>query len=185
MTRVIPSLVVFLASSTWLLTQAFHSSPTISSSITRRAVSPTELFMNKKKSASKTKTKTKSAAGGGFGSAFKPQADGFPYAGTIRPGKQTPQRVVLDKNVMLPSYAKTGIPEDKSSPMLPWIIEVKTPDEIEKMRAAGKLAREVLDMAGRAVAVGVTTDEIDALVHEMTIKVGRLFFFNNSVAVCI
>jgi len=40
------------------------------------------------------------------------------------------------------------------------------------MRAAGRVAREVLDIAGRAVRVGVTTDEIDALVHEETLKRG-------------
>lgn len=55
--------------------------------------------------------------------------------------------------------------------MLPWMIEVKTPEEIEKMRAAGRAAREILDLAGRMVAPGVTTDEIDALVHEETLKV--------------
>jgi len=37
---------------------------------------------------------------------------------------------------------------------LPWVIEVKKPDEIEKMRAAGKVAREVLDAAGRIVKPG-------------------------------
>jgi methionine aminopeptidase len=55
--------------------------------------------------------------------------------------------------------------------MLPWVVEVKTSEEIIKMRAAGKVAREVLDIAGRAVRAGITTDEIDTLVHEETIKV--------------
>ena len=45
--------------------------------------------------------------------------------------------------------------------MLPWIVEVKTAEEIIKMRAAGKVAREVLDIAGKAVRPGITTDEID------------------------
>jgi hypothetical protein len=54
---------------------------------------------------------------------------------------------------------------------MPWVIEPKTPEEIEKMRAAGRVAREVLDIAGRAVRVGITTDEIDQLVHEETLKV--------------
>ena len=36
--------------------------------------------------------------------------------------------------------------------MLPWIIEVKKPDEIEKMKAAGRVAREGLDIAGAAIA---------------------------------
>jgi hypothetical protein len=60
---------------------------------------------------------------------------------------------------------------------LPWIIEVKTPDEIEKMKAAGRVAREVLDIAGRAVRVGITTDEIDTIVHEETLKVTFVCLF--------
>jgi methionyl aminopeptidase len=55
--------------------------------------------------------------------------------------------------------------------MLPWVIEVKSESEIEKMRAAARAAREVLDIAGQAVRAGVSTDEIDALVHEETVKV--------------
>lgn len=31
-----------------------------------------------------------------------------------------------------------------------------------------QMGREVLDIAARAVAVGVTTEEIDRLVHEVT-----------------
>lgn len=56
--------------------------------------------------------------------------------------------------------------------MLPWIIEVKKADEIEKMRAAGRVAREVLDTAGAAVAAGVTTDEIDTIVFNECMKRG-------------
>merc|ERR1719223_1554878 len=58
------------------------------------------------------------------------------------------------------------------SQALPWIIEVKTPEEIKKMRAAGRVAREVLDIAGRAVRPGITTDEIDNLVHAESVKRG-------------
>jgi methionyl aminopeptidase len=56
--------------------------------------------------------------------------------------------------------------------MFPWMIEVKTVDEIEKMRAAGSLARDILDLAGRTVQVGVTTDEIDSVVHAEILRVG-------------
>jgi methionyl aminopeptidase len=56
--------------------------------------------------------------------------------------------------------------------MLPWVIEVKTPEEIEKMKVSGRIARQVLDIAGQAVRVGMTTDEIDELVHEETLKRG-------------
>ena len=99
----------------------------------------------------------------------------FPYTGNILPGIISEQRIVADKKIVSPSYALDGIPKEKSSALLPWIIEVKTADEIEKMRAAGKLAREVLDLAGRAVAPGVTTDGIDTIVHEAVVKVSQQY----------
>lgn len=43
---------------------------------------------------------------------------------------------------------------------------------VERMRAAGRLAAEVLDMAGSLVRPGVTTDAIDKAVHKMTIEAG-------------
>lgn len=55
---------------------------------------------------------------------------------------------------------------------MPWIIEVKTPEEIVKMKASGRVAREVLDIAGAAIKPGITTDEIDNIVHEETLKRG-------------
>lgn len=107
----------------------------------------------------------------GFGGALRDlQTTTFVYSGSVRPGKQSPQRVVLDANIVKPDYAETGIPTARSS-LLPWLIEVKTPEQITKMKAAGRLARQILDLAGRAVGVGVTTDQIDALVHEEIVKV--------------
>lgn len=50
------------------------------------------------------------------------------------------------------------------------LIRVYTTEEIEGIRAACRIGREVLDAAGRAVAVGVTCDEIDRIVHEETVK---------------
>lgn len=41
--------------------------------------------------------------------------------------------------------------------------------DINGMRAAGKLASSILDMIGKHVVPGVTTDELDTLCHEMTI----------------
>lgn len=42
-------------------------------------------------------------------------------------------------------------------------------DEIELLRIASKIAREALDLGHKAVAVGVTTEEIDRIVHEYII----------------
>lgn len=49
-------------------------------------------------------------------------------------------------------------------------IIVLTEDEQEGVRLASRLGREVLDEAARAIAPGVTTDEIDRVVHEACIE---------------
>ncbi len=45
-------------------------------------------------------------------------------------------------------------------------VTIKTPDEQEKMRAAGRLAADVLDMIADHVRPGVTTGELDRLCHD-------------------
>tara|TARA_R110000868_G_scaffold84822_6_gene238987 strand:+ start:63005 stop:63808 length:804 start_codon:yes stop_codon:yes gene_type:complete len=45
-------------------------------------------------------------------------------------------------------------------------VRIKTQEEIEKMRIAGKMAADVLEMIGEYVKPGVTTDELDALCHD-------------------
>ena len=49
-------------------------------------------------------------------------------------------------------------------------IVIKTTDEINKMRVAGKLAAEVLEMIAPHVVVGVTTDELDQLCHDYIVN---------------
>ena len=51
----------------------------------------------------------------------------------------------------------------KRSPRIP----IKTADQIRKMRVAGELASEVLQLTAKAVEVGATTGEIDALAGEL------------------
>ena len=50
-------------------------------------------------------------------------------------------------------------------------IILKTPEEIEKMRVAGRLAAEVLDYITPFVKPGVTTGELDRLCHDYMVKV--------------
>lgn len=50
-------------------------------------------------------------------------------------------------------------------------ITIKTPEEIEKMRVAGRLAAEVLEMIGEHVKKGVTTEELNDICHEHIVKV--------------
>jgi methionyl aminopeptidase len=50
-------------------------------------------------------------------------------------------------------------------------VSLKSPQEVEKMRVAGKLASEVLDYITPFVKPGVTTDELDKLCHDYMVNV--------------
>lgn len=50
-------------------------------------------------------------------------------------------------------------------------VQIKTPAEIERMRVAGRLAADVLDMIAPHVQPDVTTDELDRLCHDYMVQV--------------
>ncbi len=50
-------------------------------------------------------------------------------------------------------------------------IPIKTPEEIEKMRVAGRLAAEVLEMIEPHVQAGITTGELDRICHDYIVNV--------------
>lgn len=52
-------------------------------------------------------------------------------------------------------------------------ITIKTPAEIEKMRIAGRLAAEALEMIGPFVKAGVTTDDLNQICHDYIINVQK------------
>lgn len=49
-------------------------------------------------------------------------------------------------------------------------ISIKDPSEQEKMRVAGKLAADVLDMIGEHVNPGVTTGQLDTICHDYIVN---------------
>ena len=50
-------------------------------------------------------------------------------------------------------------------------IPLKTPEELEKMRIAGRLAAEVLQVVAPHVKPGVTTEELDRICHDHIVNV--------------
>ena len=50
-------------------------------------------------------------------------------------------------------------------------VSIKAPQEIEKMRVAGRLTSEVLDYIGPYVKSGITTNELDKLCHDLIVDV--------------
>jgi len=63
-------------------------------------------------------------------------------------------------------YHTEGVQSTTSSKMDPMTINLKTPDEIEKMRVAGQMAASTLEMIEPHVKPGVTTDELNTICHE-------------------
>ena len=86
-----------------------------------------------------------------------------PLEGRVLQGKISPYRPV-PPHIERPSYADTGKVERWNEP------KVKSPEIIEHMRHAANVAAEILRLAGEMVAPGVTTDEIDVYVHDLTIE---------------
>lgn len=73
----------------------------------------------------------------------------------------------MPSHIKLPPYAQTGkVPDSK-----PYVV-VHDKDSILRMKESCALAGDVLNYAGSLVSVGITTDEIDSLVHEYVIKRG-------------
>lgn len=83
--------------------------------------------------------------------------------GTARPGNISPKRAV-PAHIERPEYLFHDGPEVVTAS------DVKSPEVVEKIRRAGKIAAGALQAAGAAVAPGVRTDELDAIAHEYIIS---------------
>ncbi len=66
----------------------------------------------------------------------------------------------MPSRIVRPEYVGKPAPQRGTDP---W---VQTPEIIDAMRIAGRLAAQALQEAGKVVVPGVTTDEIDAVAHE-------------------
>lgn len=77
----------------------------------------------------------------------------------------------IKPTIQTPDYAENGIPtSERVAKSQSGRIHVHTPEEIEAIRKVCRMGREVLDMAGKKVRVGITTEEIDIAVHEMCME---------------
>ncbi|MEN9504450.1 MAG: methionine aminopeptidase [Actinomycetota bacterium] len=88
-----------------------------------------------------------------------------PLEGRVLPGIISPM-LEVPAHIARPSYADTGTVERWNEN------RVKSPEIIDRMRTACTMAAEILRLAGAMVAPGVTTDEIDRYVHQLTIDRG-------------
>jgi methionyl aminopeptidase len=51
-------------------------------------------------------------------------------------------------------------------------VDIKSPKEVEQMKFACRMAAETLLLVGEQIRVGMTTEEIDRIVHEDTVRQG-------------
>eukprot|EP00808_Paulinella_micropora_P003342 g30968.t1 len=95
----------------------------------------------------------------------------FKWTGQLRPHYVTPMRSV-PSHITAPDYHLSGFPESEAAIRGSAKIHINSAQEIEGIREACRIGREILDIAGHMVRPGVTTEEIDRVVHEETIKRG-------------
>eukprot|EP00051_Salpingoeca_urceolata_P006996 m.92634 g.92634 ORF g.92634 m.92634 type:complete len:374 (+) comp15071_c0_seq6:123-1244(+) len=94
---------------------------------------------------------------------------GYRFTGPLRPYPQSPTRKVPE-HIVRPDYHLDGVPRGEREAKSARHLVALGPKDIETMREVCRLGREVLDEASKAIAVGVTTDEIDRVVHEASIE---------------
>jgi methionyl aminopeptidase len=82
----------------------------------------------------------------------------------LQPGRVSPVRKV-PAHIVRPEYVGKKRPKIGES-------DVKTPEIIERMRVAGRIAARALEEVGKHVQPGVTTDELDRIGHEFLLDHG-------------
>ncbi|MEQ4716534.1 type I methionyl aminopeptidase [Nonomuraea sp. B19D2] len=82
----------------------------------------------------------------------------------LQPGRVSPMRKV-PAHIERPEYVGKKRPRTGES-------DVKSPEIIERMRVAGRIAAQALEEVAKRIQPGVTTDELDRIGHEFLIDHG-------------
>jgi methionyl aminopeptidase len=85
--------------------------------------------------------------------------------GLLRPGIISPRLTVPD-HIIRPEYV------DKPSPAKFTGSNIKTIEQIEKIRTSGNIAQSAIEYLRTFIKPGITTDELDKLAHEYLIQQG-------------
>lgn len=79
--------------------------------------------------------------------------------GTLKPGTLSP-KLSVPAHIDRPEYMFHSGPEVVTAS------DIKTPETVEKIRHAGRIAAQAMEAAAAAIAPGVTTDTLDKIAHE-------------------
>ena len=88
-----------------------------------------------------------------------PAEPGTAPTGCLTPGVVTPIRTV-PADIVRPEYVGKKTPNEGNDS------NMYTPEEVERVRAAGKVAAGAIMEAAKIAVPGTTTDQIDVLIHE-------------------
>lgn len=81
------------------------------------------------------------------------------------PGTISPQRLVPN-SIVRPKYVGRPAPEKYNGSY------IQSTDQIDRIRASSKIAAQAIEVVGKAIRPGVTTDELDRIGHEFVISQG-------------
>lgn len=86
-------------------------------------------------------------------------------SGSLTPGVVS-KPLSVPKHIVKPEYVGKRAPAEWTGG------HVKNPEQVELIRAAGKLAAQAIDLAGNSIEVGMRTNDLDVIVHEFLITKG-------------
>ena len=84
-------------------------------------------------------------------------------SGSLTPGVVS-KALSVPNNIVKPEYVGKKAPAEWTGG------HVKTAEQIEKIRTAGKLAAQAIELAGSSIKVGMSTNELDVIVHDFLIS---------------
>jgi methionyl aminopeptidase len=85
--------------------------------------------------------------------------------GNLIPGRISP-KLDVPASITKPEYVGKAVPAKFTGS------NIKTPEQIEKIRHSGKIAAQAIELVGQNARPGITTDELDKIAHKFLIDNG-------------
>ena len=85
--------------------------------------------------------------------------------GNLIPGRISP-KLDVPAAIPRPEYVGKAVPSKFTGS------NIKTPEQIEKIRHSGKIAAQAIELVGQNAKPGITTDELDKIAHNFLIQNG-------------
>ena len=85
--------------------------------------------------------------------------------GNLIPGRFSP-KLDVPASIPRPEYVGKKVPSKFTGS------NIKTPEQIEKIRHSGKIAAQAIEIVGQNAKPGITTDELDKIAHHFLIENG-------------